>query len=193
VVDDLHGKNPDKVKLIEADVIEGVREITLSEYSNMHTRICRPVGLLPEEIEAVIAYSYERIGHQYDLKNIFDLVRYLINPPAILQRWRRRLLALGSGDPTQAICSSLVAQAFQSVKYPILPEIIVPAIEGDNDFSSYKEILHIRHYSLFVPRDFDISPYFQIIKPTLSANFDPHTLIWDDFESKITQLMENKK
>jgi hypothetical protein len=23
--------------------------------------------------------------------------------------------------------------------------------------------------------------------------FCPHTLIWDDFESKITQLMENKK
>ena len=31
---------------------------------------------------------------------------------------------------------------------------------------SEQEILNFRHYSLFTPRDFDLSPYFQTIKPT---------------------------
>jgi hypothetical protein len=40
-------------------------------------------------------------------------------------------------------------------------------------------VLHIRHHSLFVPRDFDVSPYFQIVKPTIERGFDPHALTWD--------------
>jgi hypothetical protein len=34
-------------------------------------------------------------------------------------------------------------------------------------------------HSLFVPRDFDISPYFQIIKPELTAGFDYRFLRWE--------------
>jgi hypothetical protein len=29
-----------------------------------------------------------------------------------------------------------------------------------------------------VPRDFDVSPYFQVVKPTLEAGFDPRRLAW---------------
>ena len=47
------------------------------------------------------------------------------------------------------------------------------------DADSRREILHIRHHSLYTPRDFDVSPYFAIIKPTLVAGFDYHTLQWD--------------
>jgi len=43
-----------------------------------------------------------------------------------------------------------------------------------------KEILRVRHHSLFAPRDFDVSPYFQIVKPTLAGPFDFTTLHWDD-------------
>jgi hypothetical protein len=42
--------------------------------------------------------------------------------------------------------------------------------------------LHIRHHTLYVPRDFDISPYFNIIKPTLNGEFDPHKLAWSEFQ-----------
>jgi hypothetical protein len=56
------------------------------------------------------------------LKNITDLMRYLM-PMPVPQRWRRRALALGSGDPTRIICSALIAQAFESVRYPILPKV----------------------------------------------------------------------
>jgi len=38
----------------------------------------------------------------------------------------------------------------------------------------------IRHHSLFAPRDFDLSPYFQVIKPLRVAEFDYRRLVWDD-------------
>ncbi len=68
------------------------------------------------------AYAVERIGFAYDLKNIIDLMRYLL-PLPVPQRWRRRLIALGSGDPSRLICSALIADAFRAVRYPILPKI----------------------------------------------------------------------
>ena len=66
------------LNLIEADVIEGVRAVPLKEYESIHTRICRPKGLAREEIDKVLHYVIDRMGHTYDLKNIFDLVRYLL-------------------------------------------------------------------------------------------------------------------
>ncbi len=166
--------------LVEADVNEGVRAVPLSMYSNLHTRICRPVGLSREEIDAVVAYMVTRVGHKYDTRNIIDLARYLIQTPPIPRRWRRQLLALGSGDPTRAICSSLIAQAFQSFRYPILPEVVFEKSKDPTCVECYEEVLHIRHHSLFTPRDFDVSPYFLIVKPMIEQEFDPHRLTWGD-------------
>lgn len=164
--------------LVEADIIEGVRTVPLSMYCNFHTRICRPVGLTPEEIDRVVNHMMSRLGSKYDLKNVVDLARYLIQTPPVPTLWRRRMLALGSGDPTRAICSSLIAQAFQSINYPILPEVVLEKSDDPAGRESYREILHIRHHSLFAPRDFDLSPYFRIIKPTIEHGFDPHQLEW---------------
>jgi len=165
--------------LLEADVIEGVRLVPLSEYAGSHSRICRPIGISVATIDHILDYAMRRIGHRYDLKNIFDLARYLVLPTPIPARWRRSLLALGSGDPTQAICSSLIAQAFQSVHYPILPDVHYQEAADRNGRIYRKQILKIRHHSLFVPRDFDVSPFFQIIKPTIEAGFDPKELDWE--------------
>ena len=93
------------------------------EIRHYNTRICRPVGLTPEDRNKVIRYAVERIGYAYDLKNIIDLMRYFLPQPPVPASWRRRMIALGSGEPTRAICSSLIAQAFESVDYPILPEV----------------------------------------------------------------------
>ena len=166
--------------LVDADILEGVRAIPLSKFSGLHTRICRPVGLDPGEIDSVVAHVTARLGQQYDLKNIIDLMRYLVPTPPIPVRWRRRLMALGSGDPTRAICSSMIAAAFQSVHYPILPAIVVQAPDDPARAEARKEMFMVRHYSLFAPRDFDVSPYFQIVKPTIDAGFDFHALHWGD-------------
>jgi hypothetical protein len=87
-------------------------------------------------------------------------------------------LALGSGDPTRAICSTLIAQAFQSVRYPILPVVEQRSTNDPLCPACVEEILHVRHHSLFVPRDFDVSPYFNIVKPTLTGGFDHRALRW---------------
>ena len=166
--------------LLEADVTAGVRRVPLNHYWHQHTRICRPVGLTEEEISALIAHAEARLGHQYDLRNIVDLARYLIRTPPVPSRYRRRMLALGSGDPTRAICSSLIAEAFQAVRYPILPDSDVLPSSDPACLHCYQELLHIRHHSLFAPCDFDISPYFDIIKPTLCAGFAPHRLQWSE-------------
>ena len=174
--DPLATPNQEALVLLEADVSAGVRLVPLSRYAAFHTRICRPVGLTFPEIAAVIQFALQRVGHQYDVKHIFDLVRYLIPNPPVPMRWRRRLLALGSGDPTRAICSALIAEAFHSVGYPILPTVrLLPPVDRAA-LADHKEALHIRHHSLFTPRDFDVSPYFAIVKPTLEQGFDPHRL-----------------
>ncbi|MEO7326086.1 MAG: YiiX/YebB-like N1pC/P60 family cysteine hydrolase [Dokdonella sp.] len=163
---------------IEADINEGVRAMPLSHFSRWHTRICRPVGLGDSEIDALIGYVVARMGNQYDLRNVADLARYLLRPPPVSQRYRRRLLALGSGDPTRAICSSLIAGAFASINYPVLPDIELAQEKGAAGKAQMREILHIRHSSLYAPRDFDVSPYFRIVKPTIEGGFDPHMLTW---------------
>lgn len=162
-------------ELVEAVVEAGCISVPLSKYRDYHTRICRPVGLNSEERQRVVDFMIGKIGLSYDLRNIFDLMRYFIPTPPVPVPWRRRMLSLGSGDPTRAICSSLIAQAFQSVQYPILPRI--ETLEGTH---AAREILHIRHHSLFAPRDFDISPFFEIVKPHLARGFDHHAVEWAD-------------
>lgn len=160
--------------LIEAEIGDGVATAPLSKYFASHTRICRPVGLSYEDRITVCRYAINRVGFGYDTKNIVDLARYLV-PMPVPRRFRRRMIALGSGDPTKMICSGLIAQAFGAVRYPVLPKIT-----RGGSRQARLEILHIRDSSLFMPRDFDISPYFDIVKPNVALGFDYTTLHWAD-------------
>lgn len=83
------------------------------------------------------------------------------------------MIALGSGQPTHTICSTLIAEAFGRVQYPILPPVERHTGErrGISQFRR-QEMLHIRHHSLYAPADFDRSPYFEIVKPTLEEGFN---------------------
>lgn len=168
---------------LEADMREGVRVVSVSDFTGLHCRICRPVGLSNADVAVLIRFVMERLGHRYDLKNIFDLARYLLPTPPVPVRWRRRMLALGSGDPTRAICSTLIAQAFQAVRYPILPLIENVPSKDPMCPGCIDEILRVRHHSLFVPRDFDVSPYFEVVKPTLTTGFDHRALTWREESS----------
>lgn len=164
--------------VVEADVVDGVRAVGLEEFAGMHVRVGRAISLTPEERQTVADYAIARFGHLYDLKDIVDLLRWLLTTPPVPEWFRRRMIQLGSGDPTRAICSTLVAQAFQSVRYPILPIVEHRPTHNPACPACTEELLHIRHHSLFVPKDFDVSPYFEVIKPTLAQGFDHHTLHW---------------
>jgi hypothetical protein len=111
--------------LIEVTLPAGCQTAPLSKYERFQTRICRPIGLTADDREAVIDFMLSHKGTQYDMRNIFDLARYLLPTPPVPTRWRRRMIALGSGQPTRAICSTLIAGAFQSVRYPVLPRVTV--------------------------------------------------------------------
>jgi hypothetical protein len=165
--------------LLEAEAETGVTTVPLSKYIYFHTRICRPVGVDDANLRKVIDYAVARIGTQYDSQRIVDLARYLFPYPPVPVWFRRRMLSIGCGDPTRAICSTLIAQAFASIHYPILPERA--AINGKTYGIApfvQDEIDHIRTYGLYTPRDFDVSPFFAIVKPTIAAGFDYHTVQW---------------
>jgi cell wall-associated NlpC family hydrolase len=164
--------------LVEADLEDGVVAVPLGKYARLNIRICRPVGLTEAARRELIDYVIGRLGNRYDLRNVIDLARYLLPTPPVPVYWRRRMLAFGSADPTRAICSTLIAQAYQSIRYPILPRIERDCVHDDKLKATVREILHIRHYSLFAPRDFDISPYFRVIKPAVEQTFDYRALKW---------------
>jgi|TARA_B110000438_G_C15813828_1_gene650964 hypothetical protein len=167
------GDPPSEALLIEADLKDGVRLVSLDQYGNFNLRICRPVGLKTEDVNRLIAFAKLKLGHQYDLRNVFDLIRYVIQKPAVPNRYRRAMIGFGSGEPTRAICSTLIAESFQEIDYPILPRR-----EGGNGFDGKVPQYYKRHFTHFTPRDFDLSPYFEVVKPTLIEDFDFHSLKW---------------
>jgi hypothetical protein len=175
----------ERPRLIEVNLGEGCVAVPLSKYRTYNTRICRARGLTPEDRDHVVGFMVARLGLKYDLKNILDMLRFFMPAPPIPVRWRRRALAFGSGDPTRAICSSMIAEAYEGIRYPILPEITrAPGRASAQSTYMRQEILHIRHHSLYTPRDFDLSPYFQIVKPTLEYGFDYKTVTWASDEDQ---------
>ena len=181
-VGDMPGRTDDLGRphaLVEVNLGQGCVSVPLEKYELYPTRVCRPAGLDEAGRKAVADYMIGNIGLQYDTRNVFDLARFLLPELPLPRRHRRRMLALGSGAPTRAICSSLIARAFQSVGYPILPNVERAGPLAGLDGYTSDEIYHIRHHSLFVPRDFDLSPYFEIVKPMLVDGFDPCRIVWE--------------
>src|SRR2546425_10924228 len=109
--------------LVEADMLYGIRAVPLSDVSGMNTRIRRPVGLSKEDLQAVIRFTVSHIGGRYDLKNGFDLARYLVPTPPVPGRWRRPMIAFRRGGPTPANFPTPVAQGFHAGHYPNPPPL----------------------------------------------------------------------
>ena len=172
-----HNAAGEPLVLIEATAKDGVTASPLSDYVRFNTRICRPVRLSEADRRQVIDHAIRSLGKQYDTRQIVDLLRYLFPYPPVPVSVRRRMLALASGDPTRAICSTMIAEGFQSIGYPILPEPppLHAAMAGRRyEMAPYvaSEIRHIEKHGLFAPRDFDVSPYFAVVKPTIEGGFD---------------------
>lgn len=169
------GGSSAELNLVEADLKEGVRLVNLDHFAEFNLRICRPVNLTEEDTRRLVEFANSKLGHKYDLRNVIDLLRYLIQRPAVPNRYRRAMLSLGSGEPTKAICSTLIAEGYQSIGYPILP-----SRNGDPGAHGEVPQLYRRHFTHFTPRDFDLSPYFRIVKPTIENNFNYRDLRWHE-------------
>jgi hypothetical protein len=150
-----HG-GADRQLIIESELGMGTVVRALTAYEGEHIRICRPRGLGYSDSQKVISNAIARLGTTYDVRQIFDLARFLIPWSIMPRRWRSSLFSARPGKSTQTVCSTMIAEAFGSVQFPILP--LVKRVEGDS------VQLFMRNPKLCTPSDFDYSPYFDIIK-----------------------------
>lgn len=148
--------NPNEQLLVESILGKGTILSPISDYKQDHIRICRPAGLARKDAQLVIDYAVNRLGLQYDVRQIFDLARFLFPWGILPRRWRSSLFRYHPGELTKESCSSLIAEAFNSVHFPVLP---VVRANKDKSFEFIQ-----RFPKLYTPSNFDYSPFFEIIK-----------------------------
>ena len=182
-----HGRDAEHM-IVEA-LSDGVLAVPVTKYAHMNLRVCRALGLRREDLQRILDEVIAQIGLRYDVKNMIDLARYFFPVSLIPRRFRRRALALGSGLPTQVICSSIIARAFQNVGFPIHPAMTptndpIPPARWLERFrrrqDPYPGVFHREAPTLITPRDFDLSPYFDIVKfnGVEAVNFDYRRIRW---------------
>lgn len=149
--------------VVESVLGKGTIISPLDVYQDYHIRICRPSGISIRDAQEVINFAVGRLGTEYGIRQNFELARLLLPWSILPRKWRSSLFSKNIAPPTREICSSMIADAFGSVHFPILP---IMKMEGDTKVKLYK-----RNPRLFTPRDFDYSPYFDIIKyPFIAIN-----------------------
>ncbi len=185
--------------LVEALVERGVVLTPLAKYRHFNIRICRPYNLSRDDVRQVVALALSNVGNTYDLRNIFDLARYFLPVSLVPRRFRRKALRFGSGEPTHVICSSMIADCFYRVKFPIVPNFKEPPwlekrLEDSPRLMRLFARLDRRRFGVFrtvaptqiTPRDFDLSPYFEVIKFNIieDLKFDYKKLVWAEDEAE---------
>jgi hypothetical protein len=185
-------------------LFEGVVAAPITKYSAFNVRLCRPNGLRPEHLQIILDDAVASLGWHYDVRNILDLAIHLVMVSLLPSRYGRDT-QLGSGANTEVICTSLLGRLFQKVRFPVLPSVTVP--DGSHPYreiagpsprrspltlfrprrrSPYVGVFRQMHHTLLTPRDFDLSPYFDIIKFNVIAqhNFDYQRMEWADDSSR---------
>lgn len=150
-----HG-SPDTQLIIEGMMGQGTIVSKLSSYEKDHIRLCRPRGLSRKDAQHVISFAVHKIGTEYDVRQALDLARFLLPWSIMPRKFRSQLFEHHMGESVKTVCSSMIAEAFASVEFPILPLVKHNAEQGIE--------LITRNPKLYSPRDFDYSPYFDIIK-----------------------------
>jgi len=74
-------EGPDPRCIVEADIVEGVRSIRLSELKGLNVRVLRPIGLKDADRSRLAGWVVEQIGGQYDLAHAWALARSLLRMP----------------------------------------------------------------------------------------------------------------
>lgn len=151
-----YAAEPDTQLLIESELGFGTVIRPLTVYEKDHMRICRPKGLDYKDAQQVLRYAVSRLGSDYDVRQVMDLARFLFPWTVVPRRWRSSIFNKGIGDSTRTVCSTMIAEAFGFIQFPILPLVKKSAEAGVQLFR--------RNPKLCTPSDFDYSPYFEIIK-----------------------------
>jgi hypothetical protein len=180
--------------LIVEALFDGVVASPLAKYIDFNVRLCRPHRLRSEHLKVILDEAVEAIGWRYDLRNILDLAAHLIYVSLLPGRHREEVLRFGSGASSRVICTSLLGQLFHRVGFPVLPSVTFPEGAGIPRAPGRKRpwawwarrralhpgLYRRRHPTLLTPRDFDLSPYFEIVKFNLlkERRFDYSRIEW---------------
>ena len=156
VVTSHYNGDPADQLIIESELGHGTIIRPLDVYQDDHARLCRPSGLEYQDTQKVVRYAISRLGTDYDVRQIIDLARFLFPWFVLPRRWRSSLFSRRPGRSTRTVCSTMIAESFGFVQFPILP-----LVKHDDDDGVQ---LFRRNPKLCTPRDFDYSPYFEIIK-----------------------------
>lgn len=184
--------------LVVEALMEGVVVSPVTKYVDFNIRVCRPHRLRTEHLQLILDEAIASVGWRYDLRNVLDLARYLLPFSLIPRRFRRTALHFGSRTPTEVICSSLIGQLFARVRFPIVPPLqysgfdapradrsrVLRLLFGHESTDEYTGMFRMRHPTLLTPRDFDLSPYFEIVKFNAQAgsSFDYQRIRWAEDE-----------
>jgi hypothetical protein len=169
------GWAPEQQLLVESEMGQGTVVVPIEKYARYHMRICRARDLQPDDMRTVLAYMVSRVGMPYNMRQILDLLRFLFPYGLMPRTWRSSLFEVYPGEITRAVCSTLIAESFAKVHFPILPVI------HRGPGSTYR--FYLRDTRLIVPRDFDYSPYFDIVKYPFFGGRDIQLyrdMPWDD-------------
>lgn len=198
--DDLRGHDPElaaeldarfgpeaKHLIIEADNPNGVACAPLAKYMRYNIRVCRP-RLRRQDVDRVIAFTFSHLGRRYNIRHIFELAKFFFPVSIIPRRFRQAVLHSGNESKHEVICSTLLARAFGSVGYPVLPKVTVDEIKAQSSFwrrlvgggSAVRALYQEEDPAFITPRDFDLSPYFDIVKIhyMMEPGFDYRQIEW---------------
>jgi hypothetical protein len=178
--------------LVEA-LMEGVVVSPLVKYAEKNVRVCRPHRLRSQHLRSILDEAVSSIGWGYDMRNVLDLARHMVMAALMPQRYRHDVMQFGSGVATAVICTSLIGRLFHGVGFPVLPSVTPPAPSEEADGpqrsgwrlwrrsrASYSGVYRQRDPTLLTPRDFDLSPYFEIVKFNVirQKGFDYERIEW---------------
>ena len=177
--------------IIETTISEGVICHPLAKYHRYNLRICRPKGLQRDHLDRILRHLIKSVGWRHDVRRITELSRYLF-PVTLIPPILRPIALRYSGRATrEVICSTMIARAFQDVGYPIRPTVSVD--QSDEQQNMLSRLLRrngrllgtlymTEDPTLIRPRDFDLSPYFDIVKSRSlgTGKFDYRDIQWVD-------------
>jgi hypothetical protein len=180
--------------LIVEALYDGVVTSPLDKYLDFNVRICRPHQLRAEHLRIILDDAIEAIGWRYDLRNMLNLALRLPLESLLPGRFPLEDLRLGSGVEGTVICTSLLGRHFRKVRFPVLPTVSFPEkdqapVALARRFGLFprrrrraRGVYRPRHPTLITPRDFDMSPYFDIVKFNAIGNrdFDYVDIRWAD-------------
>ena len=195
--------------LVEA-LPDGVTARPIDIYANHRIRVCRPHRLGPDDLKVIMDDALSAIGWQYDPRNVVDLAWHYVPAELIPSRFRSQASRYGSGARAQVICSSLVGELFANVGFPVLPTVSFPDGQPPprvrpaatqrwlqrlrrRPRDSYPGLFRRLHPSLLAPRDFDLSPYFEVVKFSVieDGDFDYQLIRWAEDDAEVEAELQS--